>query len=147
MQPSFLLQSLGIKCMLHYITVLLPEMLFYSCVLHPAPSRSTFRTASTCWSSYGSLFITLTETLSSYQGSYCRQVKSPSSQSLLPQKFVQLALLKSLVPGSPGEMLYVVIFLYSTAIIFYTVEVAASEYLSKCWRLPVFTCFATQETS
>lgn len=62
---------LGIKCTLHHIPVLLPEMLSGAlsgcCVLHPAPSRSTFCAASMCWpySHSYSLFITLTETLSS----------------------------------------------------------------------------------
>lgn len=72
-----------------------------------------------------------------------RQVKSPPSQSLLPHKFVLLSVLKSLVPGSPGEMLYVIILLNSNHF-FYKVKVATSEYLSICWKLPVFTSFVRQ---
>lgn len=70
-QPRFLLQVLEIKCTLHHIPVVLPEMLSGAlsgcCVLHPAPSRSTFCAASMSWPCSGScsLFITLTETLSS----------------------------------------------------------------------------------
>lgn len=57
-QPCFLLQVVGIKCTLYHIPLLLSEKLSGAlsgcCALHPAPSRSTFCSASTFWPCSGS---------------------------------------------------------------------------------------------